>query len=145
MTKKPEDIEFVRSNICEVVGPIHFVCCPMENEKCKDPNGMDGKCSLPKNCPSIFETIQPEYIQIHTSKKFLSDCNRLCGNKIVNGIERPLVCCATESPGELPKSPDCGFDIGIKIYGGKETDIMEYPWTALLRYERGLKTVLTAS
>lgn len=34
-----------------------------------------------------------------------------------------------------PKKNECGTSIGIRIYGGENADIDEFPWLALLQYE----------
>lgn len=36
----------------------------------------------------------------------------------------------------LPNSI-CGFDSQDRIYGGKEAELNEFPWMALVEYERG--------
>lgn len=36
----------------------------------------------------------------------------------------------------LPGSDICGINTQSRIYGGKETDLDEFPWMALIEYEK---------
>lgn len=34
-----------------------------------------------------------------------------------------------------PSKNECGISIGMRIYGGEDADIDEFPWLAMLQYE----------
>lgn len=46
------------------------------------------------------------------------------------------ICCPIESPTStlLPTAPHCGINLKDKIFGGSQTELNEFPWTALLGY-----------
>lgn len=41
-----------------------------------------------------------------------------------------------ESVATLPKPPHCGMPMSDRLYGGLETEIDEFPWTALIQYRK---------
>jgi hypothetical protein len=45
----------------------------------------------------------------------------------------------------VPQAPHCGIDAKDRIFGGKEAKLNEYPWLALLNYDKGLSTVILFS
>ncbi|XP_030564693.1 serine protease easter-like [Drosophila novamexicana] len=98
-----------------------------------------GQCVYRSKC--VF----PEYLN-----KLDVESNRQCYS-----LQRPgLVCCPTEQnvlpllsvrvlPGvqtgkqettELPRYPHCGASFAYRVIGGKNTELFEFPWTALLEY-----------
>uniref|UniRef100_A0A182QUT5 CLIP domain-containing serine protease n=1 Tax=Anopheles farauti TaxID=69004 RepID=A0A182QUT5_9DIPT len=106
-----EEREFLRKSQCTdaTSGRPPFVCCPA--------NGSKPVVSAPPVAPTgqAATTAPPAT----TSDAVVE---QLVGGLLPN-----------------PKKNECGFSIGMRIYGGENTDIDEFPWLALLQYENRKK------
>lgn len=52
---------------------------------------------------------------------------------------RPLICCAGPPPDDrlgLPSPPICGVRTSSRLIGGQQTQIDDFPWTALIEYAK---------
>lgn len=127
------------------------------NKPCKNPLQESGTCIKLKDCHKVFKMLEKKPISPR-NRQFLKSSQ--CGFK-----EVPYVCCAhnevnggnfeettTKKPLEVPRnsepqwlkalkekvpqSPHCGFDSIDRIFGGKETEIDEFPWLVLVEYKK---------
>lgn len=121
-------------------------------DSCKTPNEESGECILINNCPSLFELLQKRPLTSE-NVKYLKRSH--CG--FVGKI--PKVCCKTpgqetttkkitslikplteeeenQKVGLLPDLLTCGIQSSNRIYGGEKAELDEYPWMALLEYEK---------
>ncbi|XP_050504927.1 serine protease easter [Diabrotica virgifera virgifera] len=126
-----------------------WTLCIAQTEYCMTPRQEGGDCKIITQCPSLFKILKNRPIRSE-------DADYL--RKSQCGFEGtlPKVCCAlqetvqtttqrqvdydTPKPADsplLPSKEDCGIgSIPDKIYGGNTTDLDEFPWMALLDYEK---------
>uniref|UniRef100_A0A1V1G586 CLIP domain-containing serine protease n=2 Tax=Reticulitermes speratus TaxID=60591 RepID=A0A1V1G586_9NEOP len=121
-----------------------------ENDNCATPDSKQGQCIDLKKCPVLISLLtmtrplSPEVIDFLRSSQ--------CGFK----GNSPLVCCpmstpstsgpaaAVEEPVDVSNDPKlvllplniCGPVSGNKIFNGKKTALFQYPWMALIGYNR---------
>lgn len=124
---------------------------PENYQPCLTPNGVQGFCQPFKTCASLYNIFLAKPIST-------SDQNLLRQSKCNKDV-KPWVCCAStqletttisdyvdifaESKPEwmevleqkLPKV--CGLDAQNRVVGGEETQLTEFPWIVLLKYEKG--------
>jgi len=143
--------------------PLHSAFCPLhetnivlhcvseENDNCSTPDSKRGQCIDLKKCPVLISMLTmtrplpPEVIDFLRK----SQCG-FRGNS-------PMVCCpvptfpalgplpAAEGPVDVSNHSNlallprniCGPVFGDKIYNGKKTSPFQYPWMALIGYNRG--------
>lgn len=74
---------------------------------------------------------------------FLNRVPYVCCSKNVQPIrlsipapQKPMPNWYKKLKAKLPQSPQCGRDVQDRIFGGKETDIDEFPWMVLLEYKK---------
>ncbi|XP_052863582.1 uncharacterized protein LOC128270220 [Anopheles cruzii] len=107
-------------------------------QQCNMPDSGIGQCILLRDCNTLYTLIQ---------KKPLLDADRVylqrtqCGWSAAKN--HPLVCCSdgVQAPIRvgaelLPAPGQCGIQTSDRIYGGVNTKIDEFPWLALLKYEK---------
>lgn len=114
-------------------------------EPCTTPGNKIGLCQSPENCPEInaFFKSRPW----NRTQKSLLKASR-CDQRSENG---DLFCCVEEVKAstifatpeyieklkqKLPQPPSCGGDSQDRIIGGSLTNLLEYPWTVLLGYDK---------
>lgn len=105
---------------------------------CVSPDQKTGRCILLRSCGSLFTLIKKKPL-LQEDRTFLSQSQ--CGwSKQEN---HPLVCCSDplETPirvggSLLPAVGVCGIQTSDRIVGGVNTKIDEFPWLALLKYEK---------
>ncbi|KAL1404035.1 hypothetical protein pipiens_005477 [Culex pipiens pipiens] len=110
---------------------LHVKCLNL-NDRCSNPDGDSGRCVHLRGCPPLRE-IYTKPVVTYQESSFLSDSR--CG---MDG-RIPLVCCVSpdsETSTSAPGGDTCGVDYSERIWGGNETDLDEFPWTALIRYRR---------
>ncbi|KAF2885021.1 hypothetical protein ILUMI_21137 [Ignelater luminosus] len=125
--------EFARKSLCgNDTQPL--VCCgkvaKLYEKHCTTPNGEPAKCVPASICSIILNAIvsrDKDAVEFARSSQ--------CGH----GNEGPMVCCGSEAyplrTNLLPNRTVCGIDKSDeRIYGGTITEIWEFPWMALLRY-----------
>nr|UEC95038.1 spatzle processing enzyme [Tenebrio molitor] len=111
-------------------------------DNCRTPDGRSGDCKRIPDCPPLYALFERRPISSSTAD-FLRRSN--CGF----AGQVPKVCCPTGSalgvaPADmtpvrsdlLPDKDTCGIDTTKKIYGGQKTDLDEFPWMALIEYEK---------
>jgi transmembrane serine protease 9 len=123
------------------------LCVLEENDNCTTPDNNKGQCIDLKKCPVLISMLtmtrplSPEVVD------FLR--NSQCGFK----GNSPLVCCPLPTPPTPTVKPPvdvsnhqnlvflplniCGPVYDDKIVNGKKTALFQYPWMALIGYNRG--------
>ncbi|XP_062713900.1 CLIP domain-containing serine protease B4-like [Aedes albopictus] len=91
---------------------------------CVNPDGLPGRCISIRNCGPLMK-IYKKSIITPLESKFIE--NSRCGMSAEKGA---LVCCAAI----LPQPPNCGAEMGDRIYGGQKTGLDDFPWLALINY-----------
>lgn len=113
---------------------------------CDTPHGQRGECLSINNCESLYNILK---------KRPISTANADLLRRSQCGFvgTTPKVCCpfgntaeqastTPSSPGLpittnlLPDTNQCGPDTTNKIYGGEAAQLDEFPWMALIEYER---------
>ncbi|KFB44069.1 serine protease 14 [Anopheles sinensis] len=94
-------------------------------QSCTNPRGVEGKCILLRDCPSLVAILR-QSAPTPDDVAFLKNCR--CGGDNKN----VMVCC----PNPLPTYPQCGIHLADRIVGGQPTKIDEYPWAALIEYQK---------
>ncbi|XP_055847601.1 serine protease easter-like [Episyrphus balteatus] len=118
----------------------------VNNERCANPHGENGLCIHVEQCTELYTMLQQKPIP-KPDRNFLqrSHC------KTENG--KVYVCCSDRqirppSPGpdirtrigtdtNLPEPGQCGNVRSSRIYGGNITKFDEFPWMALIEYNKG--------
>uniref|UniRef100_A0A182JX59 CLIP domain-containing serine protease n=1 Tax=Anopheles christyi TaxID=43041 RepID=A0A182JX59_9DIPT len=104
-----EEREFLRKSQCTgaTSGRQPYVCCPG--------NGSKPVVAPPTAAPAE----QPATTALPTAtRNDAVSADQLVGGLLPN-----------------PKKNECGVSIGMRIYGGENADIDEFPWLALMQYE----------
>uniref|UniRef100_A0A182WMS8 CLIP domain-containing serine protease n=1 Tax=Anopheles minimus TaxID=112268 RepID=A0A182WMS8_9DIPT len=101
-------------------------------QDCVNPYGEAGKCVLFRECQPLIEIYQKD-VNTPDDTQFLTASR--CGV-----FERKtLVCCPGVKNSEktsLPEPLNCGVQLSDRIVGGQPTKIDEFPWTALIEYQK---------
>ncbi|XP_049283478.1 CLIP domain-containing serine protease 14D-like [Anopheles funestus] len=101
-------------------------------QNCVNPVGETGTCVLFRECQPLI-AIYSKPVNTPDDTQFLSDSR--CGV-----FERKtLVCCAgvtNSGKTSLPSPPNCGIQLSDRVYGGQPTKLDEFPWTALIEYQK---------
>lgn len=122
-------------------------------KSCTNHNGREGTCIRVKDCETIKKIltenpISPKVRQFLQKSQcgFKDSFHHVCCADDDNTQEE-VIPCATKSPmaveldwlkelkEKLPQPGQCGRDSQHKIFGGDETEINEWTWSALLQYE----------
>ena len=148
-----ETIRLLKTSHCGYHGKHPKVWCTQVSTECKTPNGKLGHCMDLSQCPLLQKLI--------TSENELNDVQTYIENSKCKGIrpESDLICCPPDDEIQIPTTEiitstiptdiippstevipnldnqECGHQLTSKIFGGKETDMDEFPWTALLQYQ----------
>lgn len=155
----PSVVKFLRFSHCGFQGREPMVWCNMF-EECSAPDGKKGKCTSVRKCQSFLNKIENTNIQVpNIERKHLNDFR--CSTVYDPDIK---VCCTDIAPqgnredennkgvtenhdvddrfsstSQNPHLKNCGMQSGDnRIFGGVETNLDEYPWMALLRYQQAL-------
>ncbi|KAL5284644.1 CLIPB1.2 family protein [Megaselia abdita] len=113
---------------------------------CLTPNSERGSCIILKECNGLYSLLQRVPLN-DEDKNFLkrSQCGWHNGDVLIcctekqkaGGNFQPAVNRGPNSDNELLPEPGvCGSFITDKIYGGVETKLDEYPWMALIEYQK---------
>ncbi|KAF2895869.1 hypothetical protein ILUMI_10304 [Ignelater luminosus] len=134
--------EFYKKSLCGREGNLPLVCCGSVAKEtqiepppsCTTPNGEPAGCISLSLCAIMSDAMQT--LNNDDAKQFIKDSE--CGYN--NETQEVLVCCGSEAyplrTNLLPNRSVCGNQTGeIRIHGGTETKIWEFPWMALLRYK----------
>ncbi|XP_052890735.1 CLIP domain-containing serine protease B4-like [Anopheles moucheti] len=97
---------------------------------CTNPVGEAGKCILFRECQPLVN-IYNNPITTQQDTEFLTQSR--CGML----QRKTLVCCAgSNQRSSLPEPPHCGVQLSDRILGGQLTEIDEFPWTALIQFQK---------
>jgi transmembrane serine protease 9 len=123
-----------------------------ESDSCRTPDGKQGQCIDLKSCPVLLSLLTMTRPLPSEVIDFLR--NSQCGFK----GKSPLVCCpvpppsttaatkpTVEEPPDVSSHPNlrllplniCGPVSTSKIFNGNRTALFQYPWMALIRYNKG--------
>lgn len=97
--------------------------------RCKStsPRGEPGRCVFLRKCRPLLEIHKRNNVSLNESYFFYS---HRCSGK---SDGKPLVSSLSTTSKKLPRPPsDCGLDSPNRIFGGTETALGEFSWTALL-------------
>uniref|UniRef100_A0A2C9GW66 CLIP domain-containing serine protease n=1 Tax=Anopheles farauti TaxID=69004 RepID=A0A2C9GW66_9DIPT len=123
-----------------LVGVLMLMVCSKalgQGQSCVNPAGQPGKCIPFRECQPLLAIYNKQFTTPEEST-FLR--NSLCG-----AVERkPLVCCpggtSAQQPKQkttvLPQAPQCGYQLTDRLFGGQATELFEFPWTALIEYQK---------
>lgn len=130
-------------------------CFNYTEDSCLDPYQRTGQCISIKACPPLVEILKRK---VTTSERNLlqrSQCGwddnipRVCcantdvryptpgftNVRPISNVNQPTTGTTTVNRSPLlPTVGHCGIQIGNRIFGGKSTQLDEFPWLALLRY-----------
>ncbi|XP_053669190.1 CLIP domain-containing serine protease B4-like [Anopheles marshallii] len=99
---------------------------------CKNPIGESGKCIYFQDCQPLVNLYNDPF-QTPEDTEFLTQSR--CGVH----RRKILVCCAVSNLGQrssLPEPPNCGIQMSDRVFGGHDTKINEFPWTALIQFQK---------
>ncbi|XP_074037294.1 CLIP domain-containing serine protease HP8 [Leptinotarsa decemlineata] len=125
------------------------VCYTQSYDSCFTPRNENGDCKVISSCPSLFALLEKRPIKSQ-------DADYLRRSQCGFEGTLPKVCCpsggqksSTSKPvtdhnmelkpsksSLLPSTEMCGISTQDKIYGGTEAGLQEFPWMALVEYER---------
>ncbi|XP_052867409.1 CLIP domain-containing serine protease B4-like [Anopheles cruzii] len=101
-------------------------------QSCVNPRGQQGSCIQFPECQPLL-SIYNKRTPTPEDKQFL--LNSRCGTYNT----KILVCCvgATQAQkSSLPEPPYCGLQLSDRVVGGQPTQLDEFPWTALIEYQK---------
>ncbi|XP_035892012.1 CLIP domain-containing serine protease B14-like [Anopheles stephensi] len=114
--------------LCGVLCFLTAVRCSdigQEAQPCTTPKGIAGQCVRVRDCGYVLDLLRKDNF-FYNDTEYLK---RLQCGTLPDG--RALVCCP-----RFVNEPQCGpFALGVRIFGGNDTKIGEYPWMALLRFQ----------
>uniref|UniRef100_A0A182W9F1 CLIP domain-containing serine protease n=1 Tax=Anopheles minimus TaxID=112268 RepID=A0A182W9F1_9DIPT len=111
---------------CGVVSLMMVVqCYGQESEPCSTPNGTAGRCIKVRDCGYVLDLMRKDNFRFNDTE-YLEQLQ--CGIR-PDGLT--LVCCP-----QVTNDPQCGpSSFVVRVMGGNDTEIGEYPWLALLRFQ----------
>ncbi|XP_053660449.1 CLIP domain-containing serine protease B14-like [Anopheles marshallii] len=111
---------------CNVVCLMLVVQChAQESEPCFTPSGTAGRCIRVRDCGYVKDLMRKDLFY-YNDTEYLEKL--LCSTR-PDGFA--LVCCP-----QFTNEPRCGPSAVVdRIMGGNDTEIGEYPWMALLRFQ----------
>lgn len=102
-----------------------------EHKPCATPGGLPGKCVPVRECQYVRDILRRDMF-FATETSYLNAFR--CGMQPDGHL---MVCCP-----RLQNAPNCGpLDVVVRIIGGNDTDIGEFPWMVLLRFEARNKKI----
>lgn len=131
-----EERDFLRRSICSgaTSGSQPFMCCPDKQRDIKETTAATkptaspviGSVSLP---PGNKES--PDRVDI----KETTEATKTTVGPVIGSAPSPQPESRLGSLLPNPSKHECGISIGMRIYGGENADIDEFPWLAMLQYE----------
>lgn len=142
-------MELLKNSILEktIDGKL-IMCCPVIeappamtifSNRCVNPNQIGGVCVPLGECPKLMDIFARRASMTPQKVQFLLDSQ--CDYQ----DNKAFVCCVDENDErttikkpllQLPQAPKCGTSSGLKVAGGKDTNIDDYLWTVLLVYKK---------
>lgn len=161
--RTPQEVDLLRKLHCGFHGNAPAVCCPDENggqitgtQQCYTPEGKPGECISIHACPNMKNLLKPPVLNeiilfIQRSKCNSQDKYSVCCGPIPDFSKIPKGDCqnrVSAFPPD-PRTDCCGIDssVGNKIFGGiiggTRTEIEQYPWLAIIEYQKnGIRKML---
>lgn len=107
-----------------------------QGKRCTNPRGKQGECIGLKQCPALIGIVRRPPIS-EADADFIRKST--CGGSA--GPSNPNVCCETNNPiairsNLLPDLETCGLGTQDKIFGGQNADLGDYPWMAMIQYQK---------
>uniref|UniRef100_A0A2M4BS35 CLIP domain-containing serine protease n=2 Tax=Anopheles marajoara TaxID=58244 RepID=A0A2M4BS35_9DIPT len=119
--------------MCLVAIGAQSVLCLDLGQSCVNPRGQQGSCIQFQECQPLV-SIYNKPIRTDDDKQFLLASR--CGTFNT----KTLVCCVGSSSSggrtTLPQPPQCGLQLTDRVVGGQPTKIDEFPWTALIEFQK---------
>ncbi|XP_055601412.1 CLIP domain-containing serine protease B15-like isoform X2 [Uranotaenia lowii] len=98
------------------------------NETCTTSNRRIGTCIPVKNCDYVLNILRNP---TPSSEHWYFLENNKCGEIDDQPLPKPLVCCPL-----VYNNPNCGVSkVSNRIYGGEESDMLQFPWSGVLVYK----------
>ncbi|RZC14238.1 uncharacterized protein BDFB_008011, partial [Asbolus verrucosus] len=127
--------------------------CLCQVDECTTPNRQQGDCKPINKCSALYSLLEHRPIPASTADYlrrsqcgFVGAYPKVCcpiGSSQPPTVKPPVVEGPTESTNVVPVSSDllpntniCGTNTQNRIYGGEKTDLDEFPWMALVEYEK---------
>ncbi|KAJ8925924.1 hypothetical protein NQ315_009776 [Exocentrus adspersus] len=135
--------------VLQVFG-LFYACMGQTGDYCQTPRNSQGECKLITKCQVLFSLLQNRPIKAQ-------DADYLRRSQCGFEGTMPKVCCPLDTDGNqaapepsvsnfdnvkpvtsnlLPSNDVCGLGTQDRIYGGEEAGLTEFPWMALVEYER---------
>ncbi|XP_001237510.2 CLIP domain-containing serine protease B4-like [Anopheles gambiae] len=106
---------------------------PKPGAFCINPAGEPGKCISIRECEPLL------HVLLHKAEVSAKERTFLIKSRCSMHERQPWVCCAGPPPDEqnpLPSPPHCGVRTNTRLIGSQFTQLDDYPWTALIEYEK---------
>ncbi|CAB3225796.1 unnamed protein product [Arctia plantaginis] len=145
--KTQQDKSLLKRSHCGIDDDAPAVCCPLPSkpQPCNTPEGKPGQCISVYSCPTFVNLlrspISKEILQfVEDSKCDSADRYSVCCGPVPRfEVVMKANCTLTAFPPD-PKTECCGVDsrynIKIGVSAGEATTIYQYPWLALIQYDR---------
>ncbi|KAH8241318.1 hypothetical protein KR032_007846, partial [Drosophila birchii] len=97
----------------------------------------DEKCIRLDKCPHILDILRQDYKMTSEQRNLMTQKQCDLDNQSISHLQRIYVCCP--EPGNvLPDVDTCGHRPPVgRIFGGTKSQMSEFPWMAMLLYNRG--------
>nr|XP_015836792.1 PREDICTED: uncharacterized protein LOC661375 [Tribolium castaneum] len=123
------------------------------DENCRTPDNEEGDCKPINKCQPLYSLLERRPITASTADYlrrsqcgFVGTYPKVCcpsGRTTITTNPPPVVEGPTENTDVesvtsnlLPGGDVCGLNTQSRIYGGEKTDLDEFPWMALIEYEK---------
>ncbi|KAL3285737.1 hypothetical protein HHI36_000264 [Cryptolaemus montrouzieri] len=151
----------IRCDVFLFVAAFCLIRYALADPPCRTPNNDFGECILIKECTQLFAIIQKRPLtaadanflrQSHCG--FVGMIPKVCCPPVTTppiSTDKPFTSITVEDKTEditdtpevshplLPNLNVCGQDTSNRIFGGEQADLDEFPWMALIEYEKSDK------
>lgn len=159
--RTPAQTQLLRSSQCGGSGAAIRLCCPapppVSGPSCTTADNTPGNCVNLDNCPNLkalfngpkpLPTSTVQYLRRSTCQgpaRYNVCCGSGTGGSTVGGAvptEPEPTGPAPDVSGLLPAPDQCGIEAGeVRIVGGNETELDQYPWMGLVEYRTPRDTI----
>lgn len=130
----------------------------IDGTTCKSPDNVEGSCTVLKECPRLKQMmevsrrfpLQREFLQKslckYVGKKAFVCCTaddyNVSRSDIPNFVDNSKSAInhhpewLVKLKEKVPESPECGYSLEERIFGGYDAAINEFPWTVLIEYRK---------
>ncbi|KAK5649795.1 hypothetical protein RI129_000824 [Pyrocoelia pectoralis] len=135
-----QTIKVLRNSHCGYNGREPKVWCIQVYPYCKTPNGKAGRCMDVAKC-DVLQDLMANVDDLGKVQTYIQ--NAKCKGMRSENSKDPICCPPdndirlTERPKILPdpEKGECGHQLTSKVFGGKNTELDEFPWAALIQYK----------